>query len=123
LRWEQRDLAEASGISLPSIKRLETQPGPLSAQERTLTEIRRALEKAGIEFIAENGGGARAGEFEFVREDPSRSPEALFRAIAAVLKSGRAAIRVTLELIFERDAFGIALLEPFFRRRLHSQTP
>jgi transcriptional regulator with XRE-family HTH domain len=58
LRWEQRDLAEASGISLPSIKRLETQPGPLSAQERTLTEIRRALEKAGVEFIAENGGGA-----------------------------------------------------------------
>ena len=58
LRWEQRDLAEASGISLPSVKRLETQPGPLSAQERTLTELRRALEKAGVEFIAENGGGA-----------------------------------------------------------------
>jgi predicted transcriptional regulator len=58
LRWEQKDLAEASGISLPSIKRLETQPGPLSAQERTLAEIRRALEKAGVEFIAENGGGA-----------------------------------------------------------------
>jgi hypothetical protein len=123
LRWEQRDLAEGSGISLPSIKRLETQPGPLSAQERTLTEIRRALEKAGIEFIAENGGGARAGEFEFVREDPSRSPEALFRAIAAVLKSGRAAIRVTLELHIRTRPFGIALLEPFFRRRLHSQTP
>lgn len=58
LRWEQRDLAEASGISLPSIKRLETKPGPLSAQERTLTELRKALEKAGVEFIAENGGGA-----------------------------------------------------------------
>jgi hypothetical protein len=58
LRWEQRELAEASGISLPSVKRLETQPGPLSAQERTLTELRRALEKAGVEFIAENSGGA-----------------------------------------------------------------
>jgi transcriptional regulator with XRE-family HTH domain len=58
LRWEQRDLAEASGISLPSVKRLETQPGPLSAQERTLTELRKALEKAGVEFIPENGGGA-----------------------------------------------------------------
>jgi transcriptional regulator with XRE-family HTH domain len=58
LRWEQKDLAEASGISLPSIKRLETQPGPLSAQERTLAELRRALEKAGVEFIPENGGGA-----------------------------------------------------------------
>lgn len=58
LRWEQKDLAEASGISLPSIKRLETQPGLLSAQERTLTDLRRALEKAGVEFIPENGGGA-----------------------------------------------------------------
>jgi predicted transcriptional regulator len=58
LRWEQKDLAEASGVSLPSIKRLETQPGRLSAQERTLSELRRALEKAGVEFIAENGGGA-----------------------------------------------------------------
>jgi transcriptional regulator with XRE-family HTH domain len=58
LRWEQRDLAEASGISLPTVKRLETQPGELSAQERTIVELRKALEIAGIEFIAENGGGA-----------------------------------------------------------------
>jgi transcriptional regulator with XRE-family HTH domain len=57
LRWEQRDLAEASGVSLPSVKRLETQPGALAAQERTIVELRNALEMAGIEFIAENGGG------------------------------------------------------------------
>lgn len=58
LRWEQRNLAEASGVSLPSVKRLETQPGELAAQERTIVELRKALETAGIEFIAENGGGA-----------------------------------------------------------------
>src|ERR1700730_11151666 len=58
LRWEQRDLAEASGVSLPTVKRLETQPGELAAQERTIVELRKALEIAGIEFIAENGGGA-----------------------------------------------------------------
>src|SRR6267378_3140272 len=40
LRWEQRDLAEASGVSLPSVKRLETQPGALAAQERTMVEGR-----------------------------------------------------------------------------------
>ena len=57
LRWEQRDLAEASGVSLPSVKRLETQPGALAAQQRTIVELRNALEKAGVEFIAENGGG------------------------------------------------------------------
>jgi hypothetical protein len=58
LRWEQKDLAGASGVSLPSIKRLETQPGSLSAQDRTIEAIARALEKAGVEFISENGGGA-----------------------------------------------------------------
>jgi len=44
-------------VSLPSVKRIETQPGALAAQERTIVELRKALEKAGIEFIAENGGG------------------------------------------------------------------
>jgi transcriptional regulator with XRE-family HTH domain len=57
LRWEQRELAEASGISLPAIKRLETIPGLLAAQSRTVDAIRAAFEAAGVEFIAENGGG------------------------------------------------------------------
>lgn len=57
LRWEQRDLAEASGVSLPSIKRLEIQPGPLAAQDRTVEAIRQALEVAGVIFVAENGEG------------------------------------------------------------------
>ena len=57
LRWEQKDLAEASGVSLPSIKRLETQPGELGAQPRTIEAIVQALKKAGVEFIPENGGG------------------------------------------------------------------
>ncbi len=58
LRWEQRDLADASKVSLPSIKRLETVPGPLAAQVRTIDALCAALEAAGVEFIAENGGGA-----------------------------------------------------------------
>ena len=58
LRWEQKDVAEASKVSLPSIKRLETKPGALSAQDRTVAAIKLALEAAGIEFIPENGGGA-----------------------------------------------------------------
>ncbi len=58
LRLEQKDLAKDSGVSLPSIQRLETRPGPLAAQPRTVAAIRAALEAAGVEFIAENGGGA-----------------------------------------------------------------
>ena len=58
LRWEQKDIAGASGISLPAIKRLETIPGPLAAQSRTIEAIRAAFEKAGVEFIDEDGGGS-----------------------------------------------------------------
>jgi transcriptional regulator with XRE-family HTH domain len=54
LRWEQKDLADRSGISLPSIKRLETQPGPLAAQDRTVAALQAAFEAAGVEFT--NGG-------------------------------------------------------------------
>lgn len=57
LRWEQKDLAEASRVSLPSIQRLETKPGPLAAQARTIDAIRTALESAGVIFISKNGEG------------------------------------------------------------------
>jgi hypothetical protein len=59
IRWEQRNLAEASKVSLPSIKRLETTPGPLSAQPRTIAAIRAALEAAGIEFTNGEQPGVR----------------------------------------------------------------
>ncbi|SFU21035.1 hypothetical protein SAMN05518861_12544 [Mesorhizobium sp. YR577] len=58
LRWEQKDLAEASTVSLPSIKRLEGQPGVLAAQARTVDALKGALERAGVLFVEENGEGA-----------------------------------------------------------------
>lgn len=58
LRWSQGDLATASGISLPTIKRLEAAHGPIGGRDDTAAAIRTALEAAGVEFIAENGGGA-----------------------------------------------------------------
>jgi transcriptional regulator with XRE-family HTH domain len=54
LRWEQKDLAAASKISLPAIKRLERMPGPLAAQARTIEAIESAFAAAGLEFT--NGG-------------------------------------------------------------------
>ncbi|RYF00425.1 transcriptional regulator [Methylobacterium sp. WL30] len=51
-------LAEASGVSLPTIKRLEAAPGALSAHGPTIAAIQRAFEGKGLEFITENGGGA-----------------------------------------------------------------
>lgn len=57
LRLEQKDLAELSGVSLPTIKRLETQRGVLSAQPRTAEALKSALESQGIQFL-ESGGVA-----------------------------------------------------------------
>jgi transcriptional regulator with XRE-family HTH domain len=57
LAWSQEGLAGAAGISVPTIKRLEAQEGPLGGRSETARKIRLALENAGIEFIDENGGG------------------------------------------------------------------
>nr|WP_269799785.1 helix-turn-helix domain-containing protein [Mameliella alba] len=58
LAWSQHDLASASGVSYPTIARLEKEDGPLGGRAATVAAIRSALEAAGVEFIAENGGGA-----------------------------------------------------------------
>jgi hypothetical protein len=57
LRWEQRHLADASSVSISTVKRLEAQPGPLGANAVTIAALRRALEQGGVEFIEANGGG------------------------------------------------------------------
>ena len=57
MRWDQRRLAEASSVSLPTIKRLESKPGTLVAHASTIAALTRALKAAGVEFIDENGGG------------------------------------------------------------------
>jgi len=56
LRWEQKDLAKASGISLPSIKRLETQPGALGGYDATVEAIREAFEREGVVFLMRGDG-------------------------------------------------------------------
>jgi hypothetical protein len=57
LAWSQEKLAFAANISIPTIKRLEAQEGPLGGRGETGVKIRTALEAAGIEFIEENGSG------------------------------------------------------------------
>ena len=57
LGWSQGDLAQHSSISEPTIARLESVDGPIAGRPNTADKIKGALEKAGIEFIDENGGG------------------------------------------------------------------
>ena len=50
-----RDLAKKAGVSPDTIARLERGE---DLKETTVAVIQSALETAGVEFIAENGGGA-----------------------------------------------------------------
>lgn len=54
--WSQVTLAQAAGVSEPTIKRLEGGKVPVSLG--VIDAVRQALESAGVEFIPENGGGA-----------------------------------------------------------------
>ncbi|KQT52091.1 XRE family transcriptional regulator [Methylobacterium sp. Leaf456] len=56
LKLEQGELAELSGVSVETIKRLERIEGPLSANSMTLDALGRALEGEGAVFLPENGG-------------------------------------------------------------------
>ncbi len=58
LAWSQDDLASRSGVSKPTIARLETADGDIGGYAGTRDKIIAALEAAGVEFIPENGGGA-----------------------------------------------------------------
>ena len=51
----------ASGVSLPSVKRLERKPGPLSGRAKTVEALRAALEAAGVEFTNGDQPGVRKG--------------------------------------------------------------
>lgn len=56
---DQRALAEASGLSLPTIQRMEASEGVIRGNVDSLMKLIAALEAAGVELIGE---GAISGE-------------------------------------------------------------
>src|SRR3954462_12175460 len=65
---EQEQLAEASRVSANTIRRLESQNGPLVARTDTVRALQAALEAAGIEFT----NADRPGVLE--RSKPAAEP-------------------------------------------------
>jgi transcriptional regulator with XRE-family HTH domain len=55
VNWTVRDLAERSGVHRNTITNIET--GKSGGDPDTLAAIRKALEKAGVIFVDENGDG------------------------------------------------------------------
>jgi transcriptional regulator with XRE-family HTH domain len=56
LAWTQDELARMAGVSIVTVRNFENEK--TTPQRASLDVIRRAIESAGVEFIAENGGGA-----------------------------------------------------------------
>jgi predicted transcriptional regulator len=56
LGWSQSELAKKSGVSEPTIARLEAGDGRLGGRPETVSKIIQSLTAAGIEFITEADG-------------------------------------------------------------------
>jgi transcriptional regulator with XRE-family HTH domain len=55
---DQATLADRANVSIQTLRRMEAAEGVPGGYPNNIAAIRAALESAGIEFIAENGGGA-----------------------------------------------------------------
>ena len=57
IRWSAEDLANHCAVSVTTIRRAELMASATALTRVNDAVIRQALEKAGVEFIDENGGG------------------------------------------------------------------
>ena len=67
---EQKALAEASGVSLPTIQRMEASDGVVRGVIDSLMKVMAALESAGIEFINEGAASTGGGRGVRLRQRP-----------------------------------------------------
>ena len=68
LRWDQRQLADASGVSLPTVRRMEASEHNVRGNVDTLVKVVEALERAGLVLIAEDAFSGRGGRGVRLRE-------------------------------------------------------
>jgi transcriptional regulator with XRE-family HTH domain len=61
LAMDQRRLAELSGLSLPTIQRMEASEGVIRGTIESLTKLIAALNAAGVELIGEGATSADGG--------------------------------------------------------------
>jgi len=61
LGLDQRDLARLSGLSLPTIQRMESSPGSVRAVVDSLERVLEAFTMSGVELIADGAPSAGLG--------------------------------------------------------------
>ena len=61
LGWDQRRLAEEAGVSLPTIRRMETSEGNVRGNVDSLVKVVEAIERGGVSLIAEGDASPSGG--------------------------------------------------------------
>jgi transcriptional regulator with XRE-family HTH domain len=69
---DQRQLADLSGVSLPTIQRMEASEGNVRGVVDTLTKVVEAFDRAGIELIGDNAVSREGGRGVRLRQ--ARTP-------------------------------------------------
>ena len=70
LGLDQRRLAEAAGLSLPTIQRMEASDGQVRGNVDSLVKVVEALERAGVELIGEGAASPAGGRGVRLRVAP-----------------------------------------------------
>ena len=73
---DQRKLAEMSGVSLPTIQRMEASDGDVRGVIASLTKVIGALQVAGVELISEHARSDGGGRGVRLRQPGSPSGRA-----------------------------------------------
>lgn len=71
---DQRQLAEFSGVSLPTIQRMEASEGNVRGVIDTLTKVVAAFERAGVELIGEGMESRDGGRGVRLKKAPRPRP-------------------------------------------------
>lgn len=61
LSWTAAELAKNSGVSYPTVQRLDATKGQVGGQHATIEAIRQALEGAGVQFLNAGDGAQGVG--------------------------------------------------------------
>ena len=69
---DQRQLAELSGVSLPTIQRMEASDGNVRGLVDSLTKVVEALDRAGVELIGDEAPSPSGGRGVRLRQSGRR---------------------------------------------------
>ncbi len=72
---DQRALAEMSGVSLPTIQRMEASDGNVRGLVDSLTKVVEAFDRAGVELIGDNAPSVAGGRGVRLKQSARREDQ------------------------------------------------